>query len=79
MSVTLRSARTIRIRVERLPAAGRKGRARLVGTLRFTGRTGGNRLVIRKVAGRTLPNGRYRLTITAYRHEPRTVVVTVGG
>ncbi len=79
VSVTLRSARTIRIRVERLPAAGRKGRARLVGTLRFTGRTGGNRLVIRKVAGRTLPNGRYRLTITAYRHEPRTVVVTVGG
>lgn len=79
VNVTLQSARTIRIRVERLPAAGRRGRARLVGTVRYSGRAGRNAVAIATVAGRGLPDGRYRLTISAFRHRPKALIVTVGG
>ena len=78
INVTLRSARTIHIRVERLPAAGRRGRARLVGVLKVAGKAGRNPVAVSKVGGKPLPNGRYRFTITAYRHLPRVAVVTLG-
>ena len=66
VNVTLRSARTIRIRVERLPAAGRKGRARLVGTVRFPGRAGRN--PTRHPQGRR--DGRSPTAATASRSRP---------
>lgn len=78
INVTLKSARTIHIRVERLPAAGRRGRARLVGVLKIAGKAGRNPVAVAKVGGKPLPNGRYRFTVTAYRHLPRVAVVTLG-
>lgn len=77
LHVTLKSARTIRVRIERLPAAGRAGRARLVGVVAYRGHAGRNPLYIAKVGGRPLPDGRYRVTITAFRHQPRVLVVTL--
>lgn len=77
LALTIANPGRIRVKVERLPAAGQKGKPKLVGTLSFAGKAGLNRLKIKRVAGRRLKRGRYRLTIIVPGAKPRVLIVTL--
>lgn len=75
MSVTTTLARpaTVTVKVERLV-----GKRRVkVGTVKLKGKAGKNVLRLKKVGGRKLRKGRYRLTISVPGAAPVTLVVTV--
>ena len=66
LKVVLRKAAQIAIRVQSLPSrAHSKAKAKLLGTVRSSGRAGSNTVTIKRVGGKRLRKGRYRLSITA--------------
>ena len=77
LSVRLALAARISVTIDRLPKAGRKGKAKRLGTTTFTGKAGSNTLTIRRIARRKLGKGRYRITISVNGAARRVVVVTV--
>lgn len=74
LRVVLSGAATVSIRVERLP---RRGKAKLLGTARLKARAGSSTLRIRKLAGKRLAKGRYRLTVSVPGSPARRLTLTV--
>lgn len=73
VTTTLAKPATVTVKVERLV-----GRKRVkVGTVKFKGKAGKNVLRLKKVGGRKLRKGRYRLTVSVPGGAPITLVVTV--